>query len=140
MAWNDLGDLEHQLQLALQRFDWEAADETCRNIIDRLPGETAPFPAQTARALLQALRRKRRFAAMGLLAEAFLESGLRTAQIRRQYGQALNRSRHAFRCRTVPAGAYPGSGNQRGGTGGSTRPDGSHLQAALCRRSWKSEP
>jgi tetratricopeptide (TPR) repeat protein len=89
MAWDDLGDLENRLQLALQRYDWEAADETCRNIIDRLRGETAPFPAQTARSLLQALRRKRRFAAMGLLAEAFLESGLRTAQIRRQYGQAL---------------------------------------------------
>ena len=84
MAWDDLNDLEYRLQLALRRFDWEAADETCQNIIDRLPGETAPFPAQTARTLLQALRRKRRFAAMGLLAEAFLESGLRTAQIRRQ--------------------------------------------------------
>ena len=89
MAWDDLGDLEHRFRLALQRFDWEAADEVCRNIIDRLPGETSPFPAQTARALLQALRRKCRFAAMGSLAEAFLESGLRTAQIRRQYGQAL---------------------------------------------------
>lgn len=89
MAWDDLGDPEHRLQLALQRFDWEAADEICRNIIDRLPGETAPFPAQTARALLQALRRKRRFAAIVLLAEALLESGLRPAQIRRQYGQAL---------------------------------------------------
>jgi Trypsin-like peptidase domain/MAP3K TRAFs-binding domain len=89
MAWDDLGDLERRLQLALQRFDWEAADEVCRNIIDRLPGETSSFPAHTARALLQALRRKCRFAAMALLAEAFLESGLRTAQIRRQYGQAL---------------------------------------------------
>ena len=69
MPWDDLGDLENRLQLALQRFDWDTADETCRNIIDRLPGETAPFPAQTARTLLQALRRKRRFAAMGLLAE-----------------------------------------------------------------------
>jgi tetratricopeptide (TPR) repeat protein len=89
MAWDDLGDLELRLRLALQRFDWEDADEVCRIIIDRLPGETAPFPVQTARVLLQALRRKRRFAAMGLLAEAFLESGLRAAQIRRQYGQAL---------------------------------------------------
>lgn len=26
MAWDDLGDLEHRLLLALQRFDWEAAD------------------------------------------------------------------------------------------------------------------
>jgi tetratricopeptide (TPR) repeat protein len=89
MAWDDLGDLEHRLQLALQRFDWEDADQVCRNIIDRLPAETSPFPTSTARALLQALRRKRRFAAMGLLAEAFLDSGLRTAQIRRQYAQAL---------------------------------------------------
>jgi Trypsin-like peptidase domain/MAP3K TRAFs-binding domain len=89
MAWDDLSDLELRLKLALQRFDWEAADAICRNIIDRLPGETSPFPAQTARTLLQALRRKCRFAAMGLLAEAFLESGLHTAQIRRQYGQAL---------------------------------------------------
>lgn len=89
MAWDDLGDLEDKLHLALQRFDWEAADETCRKIIDRLPGETAPFPVQTARTLLQALRRKRRSAAMRLLAETFLESGLFTAQIRRQYSQAL---------------------------------------------------
>jgi len=89
MAWDDLGDLELGLKLALERFDWEAADAICRNIMDRLPGETSPFPAKTARALLQALRRKCRFAAMGLLAEAFLDSGLRTPQIRRQYGQAL---------------------------------------------------
>src|SRR6516165_7211438 len=110
MAWDDLGDLEHRLKLALHRFDWEAADETCRNIIDRLPGETSLFPAQTARALLPAIR------------------------------PGINRSRHAFRCRTVPAGAYPRSGDKPGGTVGSTRPDGAHLQAALCRRSWKSEP
>ncbi len=43
MAWDDLGDLENRLQLALWRFDWESADETCRNIIDRLPGETTHF-------------------------------------------------------------------------------------------------
>ena len=89
MAWDDLDDLEHRLTLALQRFDWEAADDVCRNIVSRLPGEQEPFPERSAKRLLQALRRKRRFAAMGLLADAFLESGLRTAQIRRQYAQAL---------------------------------------------------
>lgn len=89
MPWDDLDDLEHKLTLALQRFDWEAADEFCRSLVDRLPGERAPFPERSAKRLLQALRRKCRFAAMGLLADAFLRSGLTTAQIRRQYGQAL---------------------------------------------------
>jgi len=89
MRWDDLDDLEHKLTLALQRFDWEGADEICRGIIERLPGEPEPFPEKTARRLLQALRRKCRFAAMGLLAEAFLQAGLGSAQIRRQYGQAL---------------------------------------------------
>jgi hypothetical protein len=89
MAWDDADDIEHKLTLALQRFDWEAANEICRNIIGRLPAEEKPFPERNAKRLLQFLRRKCRFASMGLLAEAFLESGLATAQIRRQYGQAL---------------------------------------------------
>ena len=89
MPWDDLDDLEHKLTLALQRFDWEAADEFCRSLVDRLLGEQAPFPERSAKRLLQALRRKCRFAAMGLLADAFLRSGLTTAQIRRQYGQAV---------------------------------------------------
>ncbi len=89
MAWDDLDDIEYTLRFALQRFDWDAADEICRNIVERLPSEAERFPDKRARSFLQVLRRKRRFAAMGLLAEAFLESGLETAQIRRQYGQAL---------------------------------------------------
>ena len=89
MAWDDLDDIEHKLTLALQRLDWEVADEICRIVIERLPSEHERFPDKKARAFLQALRRKCRFASTGLLAEAFVESGLRTAQIRRQYGQAL---------------------------------------------------
>src|SRR4051794_31513779 len=57
--------------------------------MDRLLREEAIFPDKKARSLLQALRRKRRFTSMGLLAEAFLQSGLRTSQVRRQYAQAL---------------------------------------------------
>jgi hypothetical protein len=89
MAWDDLDDIEHKLTLALQRFEWDAADEICKGVIERLPGEKALFPQKNAKTLLRVLRRKCRFAAMGLLGEAFLESGLRTPQIRRQYGQAL---------------------------------------------------
>ena len=89
MAWNDLDEVERHLTLALQQFDWETVDKKCTEIVDRLPGETDRFPEKRAKTFLQALRRKRRFANMGLLAEAFLESGMETAQIRRQYGQAL---------------------------------------------------
>jgi hypothetical protein len=89
MAWDDLDDLEYKLTLALQRFDWEATDEICRSLVDRLPGEQQRFPEKSAKRLLQALRRKCRFAAMGSLADAFLRSGLTSAQTRRQYGQAL---------------------------------------------------
>src|SRR5580704_11716200 len=89
MAWDDLNQIEHQLTVALQQFDWEGADSICKTIVDRLPNETEMFPEPEARRFLQKLRRKRRFAAMGLLADAFYQSGLRTAQLRRQYGQAL---------------------------------------------------
>jgi hypothetical protein len=39
VSWDDADDIEHKLTLALQRFDWEAADEICRSIVDRLPDE-----------------------------------------------------------------------------------------------------
>jgi hypothetical protein len=89
MAWDDLVETERQLTAALQQFDWERADAICKAIVDRLSNEPDPFPEPDARRWMQKLRRKRRFAAMGLLAEAVIESGLRTAQVRRQYSQAL---------------------------------------------------
>jgi hypothetical protein len=89
MAWDDLVETERQLTAALQQFDWERADAISKAIVDRLANEPDPFPEPDARRWMQKLRRKRRFAAMGLLAEAFIESGLRTVQVRRQYSQAL---------------------------------------------------
>jgi hypothetical protein len=89
MAWGDLTQVGHQLTAALQQFDWEGVDAICKTIADRLTTESDPFPEPEARRFMQGLRRKRRFAAMGLLAEAFLQSGLRTPQVRRQYAQAL---------------------------------------------------
>jgi len=89
MAWNDLDDVEVQLARALRQFDWDASDGICKTIVDRLLSEESPFPEKPAKRLLQALRRKRQFATMGLLAEAFLGSGLKGAEIRRQYSQAL---------------------------------------------------
>lgn len=88
MPWDDIEQLEHQLAAALRDFDWTAADQLCASIAGRLPGEPG-FPERAARSLLQHLRRKRRFATMGILAEALLQSGLRTPQVRRQYAQAL---------------------------------------------------
>jgi V8-like Glu-specific endopeptidase len=89
MAWFDLDQIENRLARALQQYDWNQADAICQEIIDRLPSEEDPFLEAQARRLLQLLRRKRRFASMGRLSEAFLRSGLVTPQIRRQYAQAL---------------------------------------------------
>ncbi len=89
MPWDDLVQLEHKLRVALVEFDWEGADGVCAAIVDRLATEPHAFPEASARRILQMLRRKRRFRAMGLLVEALLQSGLTTSQVRRQYAQAL---------------------------------------------------
>jgi hypothetical protein len=88
MAW-DLTALEHQLKAALDQFDWAGADAVCKAIVDKLPTEPELFPEDAAKRILQRLRRRRRFAAMGTLAEALTLSGLQTPQMRRQYAQAL---------------------------------------------------
>lgn len=89
MSWNDAAQLESKLTGALNAFNWSEAEEICREIIERI--NTAPdlFPEPSAKRLMQSLRRKRRFHLMTLLAEALLQSGLRTPQVRRQYAQAL---------------------------------------------------
>lgn len=88
MAWDDVEKIEGQLKAALDQFDWPSSDAICKGIIDRLPNEAVLYPERSAKRVMQMLRRKRRFAAMGLVAEALLQNGLTTAQVRRQYAQA----------------------------------------------------
>ena len=89
MSWKDAAQLESQLKHALDAFDWQGAARICNEIIDRIKKSSEQIPEKTARLLLARLRRKRRFTLMRQLAEAIIESGVTTAQVRRQYAQGL---------------------------------------------------
>ena len=89
MPWQDTPQLESRLKRALAAFDWPAAETVCTEIIDRIATDPDLLPEVSAKRLMQSLRGKRRFPLMTRLAEALLQSGLRTPQLRRQYAQAL---------------------------------------------------
>ncbi len=89
MPWKDTAQLESKLKRALDAFDWPEAEKICNEIIERVKTDPDLFPETSAKRLMHSLRRKRRFILIALLAEALLQSGLRTPQIRRQYAQAL---------------------------------------------------
>jgi hypothetical protein len=89
MSWEDAAQLESKLNQALRDFNWQKADEICRELIERIRKETDTLPEVSAKRLMFFLRRKRRYGLMTQLAEALLQSGLRTQQVRRQYAQAL---------------------------------------------------
>ena len=89
MPWKDAAKIESKLKRALDAFDWPEAQRICSEIIERTRTDPELFPEISAKRLMQDLRRKRRFALIAQLAEALLQSGLRTPQIRRQYAQSL---------------------------------------------------
>ncbi len=89
ISWEDAPQLESRLKRSLDTFDWQSAEATCKEIIDRTRKAKDKIPEATAKRLMNALRRKRRFTLMTQLAEAILTSGVRTPQVRRQYAQAL---------------------------------------------------
>src|SRR5688500_5299234 len=89
MPWDDAAQLEAGLNRALDSFDWQGADAVCAEVVRRASAESSTLPETSARRLMSSLRRKGRFRSMTLLAEALLQSGLRTPQVRRQYAQGL---------------------------------------------------
>src|SRR5712692_567316 len=89
MPWGDVVQIESRLKLALESFDWPEATAICKEIVDQIKTDPELLPESSAKRLMNSLRRKRRFQLMTKLAEALLQSGLRTPQIRRQYAQAL---------------------------------------------------
>ena len=89
MPWDDAVNLESDLNKALAAFDWPEVDALCAKIVARVSTDPEQLPESTARRLMRSLRRKRRFRRITLLAEALIQSGLRTPEVRRQYAQAL---------------------------------------------------
>jgi hypothetical protein len=99
MAW-ETKNIETRLNKALNTFNWSEAEKICRDLIAATYESPEPYPENSARRLLAALRRKQRFDLMSSLAEAFIRSGelldeafARSGadylQIMRQYAQSL---------------------------------------------------
>jgi hypothetical protein len=80
--WNDL-------QGALDTFNWKQAERICESFITELNSATTPYDEESAKKILKALRRKRQFRLMGLVADAFIRSGQSAAEILRQYAQSM---------------------------------------------------
>jgi hypothetical protein len=89
MSWSDTADIQNQLDAALDTYQWGAAASTCEHLIRRISEESSPCPDRDARAILASLRRKRQFALVGRVAEAFIRSGQNAPPIRRHYAQSL---------------------------------------------------
>jgi hypothetical protein len=87
-SWRDAELLANALLQALAEFDWSDSDRQCRDLIKRLNTATDQFPTKEATRILQGLRRKRRFALMATVCDAFIDDGQDDAEIRRQFGQA----------------------------------------------------
>ena len=77
------------IEAAVSELDKVRTKELCDLLVASLPTRDDPFPLPSAKSILSSLRRKRCFALMQQVADAFLSNGQRHAQIRRQYGQAL---------------------------------------------------
>ncbi|MBC7924563.1 MAG: trypsin-like peptidase domain-containing protein, partial [Bryobacteraceae bacterium] len=89
MSWSNANLLANQLHDALIDFDWLATNEIVVKLIQSIRVGSEPFPADSARRMLNELRRKRRFSAMEQLAEALLLSGVSASRIERQFAQSL---------------------------------------------------
>lgn len=89
MPWNDVAQYESRLNRALEEFNWPRVEEICEELIERIKTDRDLIPEGSAREFMHSLRRKRQFRLMTQVAEALIQSGIRSQQVRRQYAQAL---------------------------------------------------
>lgn len=88
-TWNDAAQILSSLSESLSSFAWNESTEACIELIQRLDKANDPFPEKIAKAVLTALRRKRQFQLMELVADAFIRNGQSASQVYMQYAQAF---------------------------------------------------
>lgn len=88
MAWDPNTDLD-KLNAAFDLRDKAAASSLCDDLSERIYATAEPYPENPAKKLLSTLRRKRCFAQMEKLADAFIQTGAGSNAVRRLYAQAL---------------------------------------------------
>lgn len=88
MAW-DRQTSPRELNAAVEALDQPRVAALCAALMEHLHAEESPYPTVAARTLLHMLRRKRHFALLQQVADAFIQSGSSDPTIQRQYAQAL---------------------------------------------------
>jgi len=88
MDW-DTSDFSKRFVETVQLLDKGVTAALCKELIDHLRRRPTPYPEKEAKRILQTLRNKRFFDLMQKVADAFIQSGQTSPQIRRQYAQAL---------------------------------------------------
>jgi Trypsin-like peptidase domain/MAP3K TRAFs-binding domain len=88
VAW-DPANSPVELRAAIKTLDQPRVGELCGELIAHLHNAETPYSPDAAKAILGDLRRKRHFALMQQVADAFIQSGLDDPAIRRHYAQAL---------------------------------------------------
>lgn len=89
MSWPDMAALRQQLEAALRLYDWGTARSLCQGLVQNALEARSPCPTGDAVAILKALRAKRRFPEILMVAEAFVFSGQDAPLVRKHYAQAL---------------------------------------------------
>jgi tetratricopeptide (TPR) repeat protein len=77
------------LRDAVSTYDRESVDRTCDELVAQIAASAGAFCEKDAKEILKLLRRKRFFPEMKRVADALIQAGSRSANIRRQYAQAL---------------------------------------------------
>jgi len=88
MDWDE-ADFKRRLKSALESFDVEQVDDLCGILTAHLHTAAAAPGEPFAKWVLSALQRKRCFQQLRCVADAFIQGGLATPRVRRQYAQAL---------------------------------------------------
>lgn len=88
MSW-DAREFRERLKEEVDTFNREAAAALCEQLIDHLSESGTLYPEEEAIATLSLLRSKRMFSLMQNVADALIQSGQDSYQIRRQYAQSL---------------------------------------------------
>jgi V8-like Glu-specific endopeptidase len=88
MSWDTL-EFSKRLKKEVDTYDREAAAALCDRLVEHLSEGVEPYPEAEALGILNLLRRKRMFALMEKVADALIQAGQETYQIRRQYAQSL---------------------------------------------------
>jgi MinD-like ATPase involved in chromosome partitioning or flagellar assembly len=86
--WSD-PKITDMLRQALETFDWSRAEEICDDIKNKIRRDSTAIDEKFGERVLYLLRRYRQYAAISKLADAMLQSGIRSLQIRRQYAQSM---------------------------------------------------